>query len=209
MSTGDKSMSQVYYFSLFERFWHWSQALLITGMLITGFEIHASYHLLGFERAIDLHTVMAWVLIGLWLLALFWHSVTGEWRQYVPSEPDLMMASVRYYAVGIFLGASHPFHRKRVEKHNPVQKMVYLILTMVISPIIWLSGLLYLFYPYWSEIGLQGVPLGFVAAVHTIGAFAMLCFIPVHLYMALTTSEKPFGYLKEMIVGYSVEQKSD
>ncbi|WP_316369392.1 cytochrome b/b6 domain-containing protein [Candidatus Thiodiazotropha sp. CDECU1] len=199
-------MSETYYFTLFERLWHWSQALLIIGMLITGFEIHGSYHLLGFEQAIDLHTIMAWVLIGLWLLALFWHTTTGEWRQYVPSDPDSMLASVKYYAIGIFLGAPHPFHRRRAEKHNPVQRMVYLMLTMVITPIIWISGLLYLFYQYWAMIGIQGVPLGFVAVIHTIGAFAMLCFIPVHLYMSLTTSEKPFGYLFEMIFGHEANK---
>ncbi|MES9971799.1 MAG: cytochrome b/b6 domain-containing protein [Candidatus Thiodiazotropha sp.] len=199
-------MSQTYYFSLFERLWHWSQAVLIFGMLITGFEIHGVYRLLGFERAIDLHTTMAWVLIGLWLLALFWHTTSGEWRQYVPSDPDSMLASVKYYAVGIFLGAPHPFHRRRAEKHNPVQRMVYLLLTMVITPIIWISGLLYLFYQYWTVIGIADVPLGFVAVVHTIGAFAMLCFIPVHLYMSLTTSEKPFSYLFEMIVGHDANK---
>lgn len=84
-----------------------------------------------------------------------------------------------------------------------------LILTMVISPIIWISGLLYLFYQYWPVIGFHGVPLGFVAVIHTIGAFAMLCFIPVHLYMSLTTSEKPFAYLKEMVVGHSAAPESD
>ena len=194
-------MNQTNYFSLFERFWHWSQALLIFGMLLTGFEIHGSYQLLGYEQAIDLHTVMAWILIGLWLLALFWHTTTGEWRQYVPSDPDSMISMVKYYLVGIFLGTPLPFHRKRAEKHNPMQRMVYLFLIMIISPIIWLSGILYLFYQYWPLIGLQDIPLGFVAAIHTIGAFAILSFIPIHLYMTLTTSDKPFGYLIEMTIG--------
>jgi thiosulfate reductase cytochrome b subunit len=30
----------------------------------------------------------------------------------------------------------------------------------------------------------------------------MLAFLVVHLYLALTTSEKPFGYLKAIISGY-------
>ncbi|MEW8562661.1 MAG: cytochrome b/b6 domain-containing protein [Candidatus Thiodiazotropha sp.] len=198
-------MSQIYYYSLFERFWHWSQALLIIGMLITGFEIHGTYHLLGFEQAIDLHTIMAWVLIGLWLLALFLHTTTGGWRQYVLCDPDSMLAMVRYYVVGIFLGAPHPFHRKRAEKHNPLQRMAYLMLTMVIAPIIWISGLLYLFYPYWPSVGMEGLPLGLVAVVHTLGAFAILCFIPIHLYLALTTGESPQEKLMEMIVGHEAK----
>ena len=40
-------MERIYVFKRFERFWHWSQALLIIGMMITGFEVHGSYTLLG------------------------------------------------------------------------------------------------------------------------------------------------------------------
>ena len=198
-------MSKIILYRRFERLWHWSQALLIITMLITGFEIHGTYKLLGFEVAINLHTVAAWILIGLWLLALFWHTTTGEWRQYVPAEPDRMLAMIRYYAVGIFLGASHPFHRRRAEKHNPLQRMAYLMLTMIISPIIWISVLLYLFYKQWSIVGLQGMTLEFVALVHTLAAFAMLAFLVAHLYLALTTGDKPLDHVKEMLTGYGEE----
>ncbi len=198
-------MSKIILYSRFERFWHWTQTVLIIVMLVTGFEIHGTYRLFGFESAIDIHTVVAWMLIGLWFLALFWHATTGEWRQYVPAESDRMLAMIRYYTVGIFLGAAHPFHRRRAEKHNPLQRMAYLLLSMIISPIIWLSGLLYLFYQKWSLIGLQGLPLEWVALTHTLAAFAMLAFIIAHLYMTLTTADKPFGYLKEMVTGYEEE----
>jgi thiosulfate reductase cytochrome b subunit len=198
-------MSKTIFYSRFERFWHWSQAILIILMLITGFEIHGSYSLLGFEAAINIHTVAAWILIGLWLLALFWHTTTGEWRQYVPADADSMLAMIRYYSVGIFFGASHPFHRRRAEKHNPLQRMAYLMLTMVISPVVWISGLLYLFYQKWEQIGFEGLPLELVAWVHTLAAFAMLAFLVVHLYLALTTSEKPFGHVKAMLTGYDEE----
>ncbi len=198
-------MSEIILYSRFERFWHWAQSLLIIVMLITGFEIHGTYTLFGFETAINIHTVVAWFLIGLWVLALFWHTTTGEWRQYVPAESDRMQAMLRYYAVGIFLGAGHPFHRKRAEKHNPLQRLAYLLLALIISPIIWLSGLLYLFYREWSVTGLQGLPLEWVALTHTLAAFAMLAFLIAHLYLTLTTADRPFGYLKEMISGVGEE----
>ena len=35
-------MSRVYLFKPFERFWHWSQALLVISMLVTGFEVHGT-----------------------------------------------------------------------------------------------------------------------------------------------------------------------
>ena len=63
------------------------------------------------------HTSFAWSLVGLWVLALFWHVTTGEWRQYIPtlSKVDAM---IKYYAFGIFTGAPHPFKVTRLRKHN-------------------------------------------------------------------------------------------
>jgi thiosulfate reductase cytochrome b subunit len=47
---------RIYIFKRFERFWHWTQALLILTMLVTGFEIHGSLQLLHFGKAVALHT---------------------------------------------------------------------------------------------------------------------------------------------------------
>ena len=72
-------------FTRFERFWHWTQALLIVGLMVTGFEIHGTYSLFKFGNAVRFHGIMAWTLIGLWAFAIFWHVITGEWRQYIPT----------------------------------------------------------------------------------------------------------------------------
>ena len=36
------SEGRIYLFKRFERFWHWSQALLVITMLYTGFAIHVT-----------------------------------------------------------------------------------------------------------------------------------------------------------------------
>ena len=100
-------MERVYLFTRFERLWHWAQAVLIIGMLVTGFEIHGTYKLLGFEPAVRLHTMAAWALIVLWLFTLFWHVTTGEWRQYSPTTSKIG-AMMKFYASGIFRGEEHP-----------------------------------------------------------------------------------------------------
>jgi thiosulfate reductase cytochrome b subunit len=46
----NKMTERVYLFKGFERFWHWSQAALIIFLLVSGFEIHGTYRLFGFER---------------------------------------------------------------------------------------------------------------------------------------------------------------
>jgi thiosulfate reductase cytochrome b subunit len=188
-------------FKRFERLWHWLQAIIIFAMIATGFEVHGSYSLLGFEQAVNLHIILAWTLIGLWVFAMFWHLTTGEWKHYTPTTMDKLMAMLNYYSVGIFKGGDKPFHKTRAEKHNPLQRLAYLGLELFIIPALWISGLLYLFYSSWSSLGL-GLTLGMVAYLHIAAAFLMLVFIIGHIYMAVTISD-----FKAMITGYDEVEK--
>ncbi len=192
-------MGRVYIFTRFERLWHWIQAVLIIGMLITGFEIHGSYHLLGFEQAHRVHTTAVWAFIGLWVFAMFWYLTTGEWRQYIPTMKNIDKI-VRFYSVGIFKGEPHPFKPTRERKHNPMQAQTYLGVTVVVTPLIWLSGLAYLFY---NELGAAGfrVDLGTIATVHTVGAFLMLAFLIGHVYLG-TTGHTPMAHFRAMVTGW-------
>ncbi len=192
-------MERIYIFTRFERFWHWTQALLIITMLITGFEIHGSYKLLGFAQAGQLHTSAAWALITLWVFAIFWHFTTGEWRQYIPSFKN-MDKVIRHYAWGIFQGEPHPFKVTRARKHNPMQAFAYLGVKLLINPLLWISGLAYLYY---NELGTAGFPvsLNLIATLHTIGAFMMLCFLIAHVYL-ITTGHTVGAHLKAMVTGW-------
>jgi thiosulfate reductase cytochrome b subunit len=195
-------MSQVKLFTGFERFWHWSQAILIFGLLLTGFEIHGTYSLFGFEQALDYHLILAWTLIGLWAFAIFWHLTTGEWRQYVPTGQGLM-AMVGYYAYGIFSGEAKPYHKSRRAKHNPLQRLAYLGFKVAIAPALWISGLLLLFYTSWKDTALGGaLPLEWVAWVHMGAVFALLIFLVAHVYLAATMGEPWYSLLKSMFTGY-------
>lgn len=197
-------MSRVYIFKRFERFWHWSQAGLIIFMLISGFEVHGSYRLLGWQQATSLHTSAAWALIVLWAFAIFWHFTTGEWKQYIPTT-EKIVAVMRYYAFGIFSpDAKHPFRTTQVTKHNPLQRLAYLFVKLFINPLIWISGLLYLYYHDLGAYGIGvmgGLQLGTIALAHTLAAFLMLIFLVVHVYFA-TTGHTPLAHIKAMITGW-------
>jgi thiosulfate reductase cytochrome b subunit len=195
-------MSRTYIFTSFERFWHWTQALLIIGMLITGFEIHGTYALLGFEKAHIVHTTAVWALIGLWVFAIFWHLTTGEWRQYIPTTKN-MDKIIRHYAYGIFKGEPHPFKITRAHKHNPMQAQTYLGVTVVVSPLLWLTGLAYLFHHELNAAGYH-LDLALVATLHTIGAFMLLAFLVGHIYLG-TTGHTVTAHFKAMITGWDEE----
>ena len=192
---------KIYVFKLFERFWHWSQASLIIFMLITGFEVHGSYHLFGFGKAVSLHTIAAWTLIGLWVFAIFWHFTTGEWKQYIPTM-DKVVAMIKFYSVGIFIHAPHPFKATTLKKHNPLQRLAYLGVLLFIGPLLWFSGWFYLFFGDWNAWGVDKyVSLEWVAFFHTAGAFMMLLFLIAHVYLT-TAGHTPTSHIKAMITGW-------
>lgn len=192
---------RIYIFKGFERFWHWAQAGLIIFMLITGFEVHGSYKLLGFERAVNGHTLAAWTLVGLWCFAIFWHFTTGEWKQYIPTF-DKVTDMIKFYAIGIFTQAPHPYKVNPKRKHNPLQRLAYLGILAVAGPLIWITGWFYLFYDKWTAWGMDGLlSLEWVAFFHTVGAFVFLVFIIAHVYLT-TTGHTPTAHIKAMITGW-------
>lgn len=198
------SSGKIYLYKRYERFWHWSQAALIVVMMATGFEVHGTYKWLGFGRAVQIHTLAAWSLLTVWAFTIFWQFTTREWRQYIPTLKKVGEV-VRFYAIGIFTGARHPFHKTSEEKHNPLQRLAYLSFLAVMGPFIWGSGLLYLFYGQWESLGLAPyLNLAWVAFFHTVGAFMILSFFFVHVYMT-TTGETWYAHIKSMITGWEEE----
>jgi thiosulfate reductase cytochrome b subunit len=199
-------MKRVYIYHKYERFWHWSQALLIIVMMITGFEIHGTYRLLGFQTATQVHNIAAFALITLVVFTIFWHFMTGEWKQYVPTRRNLG-AMVWFYLVGIFRGEPHPDMPTPVAKLNPLQRLSYLAFKILIFPVMATTGLLYFFYNSWSAIGLSG-SVAVVAMLHTVGAFLLVAFLVLHVYMT-TTGRTLFSNIKSMFTGYKKIRPED
>jgi len=196
-------MIREYVYRAFERFWHWTQALLILFLGLTGFEIHGSISFFGYEQAVRYHNVAAWSFLVLIAFAIFWHFTTGEWRQYLPTWKNLR-AQFNYYLVGIFRNAPHPTKKVALSKLNPLQKIVYAGLKVLIIPLMVASGLLYMFYRYpqrYEVLSLNVGNLETIAILHTIGAFLLLSFLAAHLYL-ITTGQTITSNLKAMITGY-------
>lgn len=193
----------VYIYKSYERFWHWTQAILIFFLALTGFEIHGSYSFFGFENAVELHNKAAWAFIILTIFTIFWHFTTGEWRQYLPTTQNLK-AQAEYYVFGIFRNAPHPTRKTILSKLNPLQRLVYLSLKILVFPVMIASGLAYMFYRYPSqgeikELGINS--LHTLALAHTIGAYILIAFVIVHLYL-ITTGHTLSSNLKAMITGW-------
>ncbi len=196
-------MKREYVYRSFERFWHWTQAALILFLAVTGFEIHGSLRFFGFEHAVHYHAFAAWSFLVLIVFAIFWHFTTGEWRQYVPTWKNLT-DQADYYIFGIFRNAPHPTKKTVLSKLNPLQKLTYAGLKLLVIPVVVVSGLLYMFYRYpqrYEVLGLNVRGLGTIAVLHTAGAFLLVTFLVAHLYL-MTTGRTVTSNLKAMITGY-------
>jgi thiosulfate reductase cytochrome b subunit len=204
-------MKKVYIYKGFERFWHWSQAGLIIFLAITGFEVHGSISVFGFEKAIFFHRFSSWILIVLIVFAIFWHLVTGEWKQYIPTTKKLKEQIV-YYSIGIFKGAPHPTVKTTLSKMNPLQRLVYLGFKLFLVPLTIITGVLYMFHKTFDAnnvLIIQEIPLETIAVLHTLGAILLLAFLIVHVYMT-TTGHTPSSNIKAMITGYEeIEEEID
>ena len=197
------SKKQIYIYKSFERFWHWMQAILIFFLAFTGFEIHGTYSFFGFRDAVRYHNVATYMFIGLIVFAIFWHLTTGEYKQYIPTLENIK-AQLNYYIFGIFRNAPHPTKKTVLSKLNPLQKLTYFGLKILVIPMSVTSGLLYMFYRYPSKHGIEAIniqTLEFIAIFHTIAAILLIAFLVTHLYL-ITTGETVTSNLKAMLTGF-------
>jgi len=197
---------KIYIYQVFERFWHWMQVLLIFTLAITGLEIHGFFELFGYRNAVMIHDISAWAFLVLIVFAIFWHFTTGEWRQYIPST-KLVKEQIAYYITGIFKGAEHPTNKLVYNKFNPLQRLIYLGLKILVIPVMGISGIAYMYLNYPNQ-GFQLESLDFVAGLHTAGAYFLIVFIIAHVYLT-TTGHKPMSAIKAMVTGWEeVDEKS-
>lgn len=202
---------KVYIYSAYERFWHWTQAILIFFLAFTGFEVHGVYSFFGYENAVIYHRIAAYLYIALIIFTIFWHFATGQWKQYIPTK-KFIREQIAYYITGIFKNAPHPTKKTVLSKLNPLQRLTYLGLKILIIPVVVTTGLLYIFYRYQTDLGMQSINLStlkYVAIIHTAAAILLVAFIIAHIYLT-TTGRTIFSNLNAMLTGYEeLEDESE
>ncbi len=212
-------LARVQVYTLYERFWHWTQALLILLLLFTGFHLHGSLAWLPFGTAYQWHVAAALALMALWVFTIFWQFSTGNWRQFVPLLDEvhhaptfrqalhgwllMLLRIARYYAWGILRGEQHPYKKRLRRKNNPLQALAYFGLMAFIGPLLWLSGLALLSWDFWRHAASLASTEGWrtlAANAHMLGAWLMLLFVIGHAYLA-TLGKTPLYLIRGMITG--------
>lgn len=184
----------------FERFWHWTQMLLIFALLFTGLGLNGLHGVIPFGPAVILHVIAALALIVLWVFAIFWHVTTGTWVHYVPTRDGLGRVA-RFYVWGIFKGEPHPYRKAYWRKHNPLQALTYLALKLVLFPAIWVTGLLVLGWNLWEDMVGAAALGALVSDIHLLAAYAIAAFVIVHVYL-LTVGHSFRDHVRPMVTGF-------
>ena len=187
-------------YSRYERFWHWSQAVLIFVLAFSGFTVHGTIRFIPFKAAVMMHDIAAFALIFLWLFTAFWTFTTGQWRHFIPTNAGLWEV-IMHYLVGMMRGQPHPYKRTLSRKQNPLQSFAYFSIMTVVGPLLWLSGLAYMFYSFWEGNSGNNDIFSTIVLLHLIGAFLMVAFVIGHIYM-VTTGKTLTHYTKAMITGF-------
>jgi len=197
---------RLHLYSLYERVWHWLQALVILLLIFTGLEIHDpdGFRVLGFATAVSIHTAMGFVLLINAFFGLLYHLATAKIRAYLPEPRDFFsqaIAQTGYYLKGMFRGDPHPIERSPTRKLNPLQQVTYLAILNVLLPLQVFTGLMIWGMQEWPELGgwFGGLPV--IAPVHTLAAWLFGAFLLMHLYLT-TTGTTPLSNTRAMITGY-------
>ncbi len=203
----------VYMYSMYERAWHWLQAITIMLLMATGIVIHRPDTLGGidFGLAVPLHNVLAFILVANAVFSVFYHFASGEIRQYLP-EPrgyfSQMMTQADYYARGIFSDAPHPFEKTPQQKLNPLQQATYFGILNVLLPLQIFTGIFMWGAQRWPEIVARMGGLPWLAPFHTLIAWMFAAFLVAHIYLT-TTGHTPTANLKAMTIGWDEVEVGD
>jgi thiosulfate reductase cytochrome b subunit len=198
---------RVFILPLWIRLWHWTNAVLIIVLTISGASLHLAdpkLPLVPFETATRLHNIAGLALAGLYVLFVVANIVSGNWWQYVPKPEEFVERcrnQIAFYAWGIFKGAPHPYPPTAEANFNALQQIIYWIVMYLLMPGLILSGLVFM----WPDLapkrmfGMDGlVP---VAVVHYLIAIFIVAFMFGHIYLG-TTGEKVSSLFKMMITGW-------
>ena len=199
-----------YLYPLWNRAWHWINALSFLLLVATGISMHfgsANGEFIPFETSVAIHNTAAIFFLINYAFFIIGNIVSGNGKYYKGLKEDMgknMITQARFYLFGIFKGEAHPFAINKERKFNPLQKISYVAVMYVCMPLVIISGLGLMFPEtiIMQVFGVSGMVL--TDLLHIIMAFCLSIFLLIHIYLC-TLGDKPSSLFKSMINGYHEE----
>jgi len=197
---------KVYMYAFYERIWHWTMALGVIILALTGLEVHytGQLEIFGLARAVTIHNAIALVLTINAVLSLFYHLATGEIKQFFKFNRRFIqetLVQAVYYISDIFKKAPHPIPKSKDRKLNPLQQLTYIILLNLLLPFQIITGILIWGADRWAHVAESIGGLAILGPIHNLGSWLLLSFLVVHIYLT-TTGHTPLANIRAMITGY-------
>ena len=200
-------MSRIYLLPLWIRLWHWTNALLIIVLAVTGISLHFAdpkLPLVEFSLAARIHDIAGIALLAVYGFFVVANIVTGNWWQYVPKPPGVIErceVQARWYLFGIFRGEPHPYPVTREANFNALQSLIYWGIMYLAMPLLLLTGLIFLFPEFAPDraFGMDGLLP--VAILHYLVGAVIFMFMVAHVYLGSTGNTVSSMY-KTMITGW-------
>ncbi|MCB8929406.1 MAG: cytochrome b/b6 domain-containing protein [Ardenticatenaceae bacterium] len=206
-------LRELYMYSVYERLWHWLQTVAILLLIVTGLIIHKpdKFGMFSFAYMVQIHNILAAILVINAFLSLFYHLVSGEIKQYLPRPRGFFDQAIEqslYYLRGIFRNEPHPFEKVPERKLNPLQQVTYFGILNVLLPLQILTGILMWGAQRWPNIAAYLGGLPGLGPFHTLIAWLFATFIVMHVYLT-TTGHTPLAGIKSMMLGWDEVEVHD
>ena len=188
----EPQLEQVYMYTVYERLWHWLQTVLILGLIFTGLVIHKpdTFGMFSFRYVVQVHNVLAFILVANAALAVFYHLASGEIKQFIPQPHGFFNQAIlqaKYYLKDIFRGEAHPVEKTPQRKLNPLQQVTYLGILNVLLPLQILTGIIHVGRPAAGRrLAMLSADCRFLAPFHTLIAWLFAAFVVLHVYLTTT-----------------------
>ncbi len=209
LSEHAKHVEYIYLTPMPVRIWHWINALGIVTLVVTGIQIRFPEYVNIFgtyKAAIRLHNtagITVSIFYAIWFA--YYLIVKGNlFKLYVPSVYDIKMGIFRqvlYYFYYYFKGGSSPHHPSPDDKFNPMQKVAYMGLMLVLLPLVILSGILILNVAPLREMIMLLGGIKILVSAHFLIACCFFAFLFVHIYLA-TMGHTVIAHFKPMWNGW-------
>lgn len=181
---------------------HWTAALCILVLIVTGFYIGqpyfmtsgqaSSHYLMGWMRFT--HFAAAGVLVATGIIRVYWLFAGNRferWKALFPIRPRDWVGAVRVIKKYLMIRQHEEPHYLG---HNPLQQFFYTALYAVVAFQVITGFALFglatpggFFYTTfgWVNYALGGINM--VRFIHHVTAWAFIIFIPIHVYLSLRT----------------------
>lgn len=198
-----------FFYPVWLRIWHWTNAFFFFVLIATGVSMHFSslqHPVIPFETARFFHNTAGILLSINYLYFVIANFISGNYKQYIPVWKNLiarLYVQARYYLYDMFRGKDHPFRISHKRKFNPLQQLAYVLVMYYMMPLAIISGLMLFFPEAAPEQVLGAGGIWPIAVFHITLSYLLTFFMFVHVYLA-THGETLTENFHGMITGYHV-----